>query len=144
MPTMMSACPRRAISSRMAGVKPEVGTPAPYHRRRHTAPRLPRQPLSAPRDLGGRPVAVPGARRVTAVRGLVGEAVEADGPPAAQPWVDRRLHEDADADELRLGEDGFEEPPTLEKRHVADRLVVQPEEVDDDERSRHPDVVRRT
>src|SRR6188768_3308337 len=100
MPTMMSAWPRRAISSRIAGVRVVAGTSSPYHRRVAAGvagawracrgapwggPSAGRDGLrDAVRDVGcagDRPVRVLLANEVARVRRAVAEVLEPEGAP---------------------------------------------------------------
>src|SRR5204863_5859720 len=90
-------------------------------RRRHRAhPTTGRcvTPGLVPRDRDRRPIVVPAARVVTAVRGLVRELPEADRPPGDEPIVDGWPNIRAATDENRFVECRFEEPLALEQRDV--------------------------
>ena len=144
---MMSARPRREISSRTAGVS-AVGTRPPYHRRARNgvggAPpwtSVGRPEVSARRSeprfsawqIRDGPVGVRRAGRVAAVRALEGEPLEPERAPRPDPGVDRRADVDPAPDEPRFVDDRLQDPLALEERDVEERLVVEPEEVDDDE-----------
>src|SRR4051794_39831664 len=104
MPTMMSAWPNRAICSRMAGVKPWAATAK-------TVPLIAGcracSPRSALGDRSRRPLRVLVPGDVAAVRGLEGEAAEAERAPRSEPGVDRGADVDPDADQVALDQDGL-------------------------------------
>src|SRR5215213_1950512 len=105
MPTMMSARPRRSISSRTAGVSAVAGIDAtvpPSVAGRPTA-------ASAFRDSHRRPARIRLARSVPVVRLLVGEHPEPEVAPRAEPRIDRRRHVDPDPDQGALDDDAVEE-----------------------------------
>src|SRR4051812_35763808 len=109
MPTMMSAWPSRAISSRIAGVNPRVGTtvtlPPAGLARRHGLSRLGTPLPSAARNLGLCPLGILRARDVAAVRRLEGDPPDAQDPPRTDPCIDRRLHVRPQPDEPGLRDD---------------------------------------
>src|SRR5436190_22083930 len=80
-----------------------------------------RQPASALRDCGGRPLLVLWPRDVAAVGGLEGNPAEAERAPRSEPGVDRRADMDPDADQVVLDQDGLENPLALEQRDVEER-----------------------
>src|SRR3954447_25395274 len=121
MPTMMSAWPSRAISSRMAGVSVDPGI------------RLTLSPSNGAGsawggglgDADGRvgspgdgPVLVLLARRVAGVRAPVREVAEAERAPRHERQHRRGPHDRADPDEERLLEDPLEDASALEQGHL--------------------------
>src|SRR6478752_7660410 len=131
-PTMMSALPRRAISSRMAGVRAVWGTGPPYHHGGGAAHSQGGARTLPTRDRHRRPVLADRARPVSAVGAAEAQVAEAHRTPRPDPRVDRRQHVGAEADELRLLDDRFELPLPLEQGDVEQRLPVEPEHIDDD------------
>src|SRR4051794_18001194 len=103
MPTMMSAWPSRAISSRIAGVNPRVGTtvtlPPAVPPRRRGLSGLGTPLVSAAGDLGLRPLRILRARDVATVCGLEGDPPDAEDPPRTDPGIDRWLHVGPEPDE---------------------------------------------
>ena len=74
------------------------------------------------------------AGQVARVGGLVRHPAEPERAPRPEPRVDRRPDERAAPDEPGLAHGRLEDPLPLEQRDVEERLVVEPEDVDDDER----------
>src|SRR3954454_5662676 len=101
-PTMMSARPSRAISSRTAGLRAVAGTSSAVRGTpRHRTPNPP-TPASALRDRRLRPALVGLAGDVAAVGVLVGERAESERSPGVEPDVDRRPDVDSAADPIAL------------------------------------------
>src|SRR6188768_1704870 len=115
MPTMMSALPSRAISSRTAGLRAVSGAWSPAG------------------QVGDRPLPGHLAGSVARVGLLEGQPAEALRAPRADPRVVRRLHVWPRADEVVAGDDGLEEALALQQRDVEQPLPVEPQQVDDDE-----------
>src|SRR3954451_25247463 len=115
-PTMMSARPSRSISSRMAGVSAVWGTRPPYHSR-------PRQRPSAARHAADRPLLGHLAGVVTAVRGLVGQAVETLRFPGADPRQGRRPEESPEGNQDPFRRAPLEDPAPFEQRDVDEQGV---------------------
>src|SRR5436190_2881640 len=147
MPTMMSARPRRAISSRMAGVSEVAGIwgTLPPRARIYLADGSASRGWSTPvidgpglarGNLRGRPGVVGPARPVAAVRRLECQGAEAERAPGRQPAVDGRPDVGADAHELALFEDALEDSLALEQGDVEERLVVDGQDVHGDEGER--------
>src|SRR3954447_1910217 len=111
MPTMMSARPRRAISSRIAGVRVVAGTSPPYHPASATGRRADGRPAD-------RRVRVLATHEIGAVRGPVVQLPEAEAAPRDEREDRGRTDVGRDPDEERRLQHPVQEPLALEQRDV--------------------------